>query len=147
MNNANVCCESGLKLNAWLKLLRTNQSSVTSKYVQRHKCVCVFFLRLSDRFNVEGGRVYPRWLIDYCAAPIRGAASVTLCPLLYYLLQKQRLFKGRTQNARGQRAAAPSAAHPHRTLWKASGALRNVHVHVGGAEFYSPCVHQPRQGS
>lgn len=53
MNNANVCCESELKLNGWLKLLQTNRSPVTSKMCRATKVF--FFSRLSDRFNVEGG--------------------------------------------------------------------------------------------
>lgn len=79
--------------------------------------------------------MYPRWLIYCCEVPIQGVASVTLCPLLHYLLQKQRLFQRLTQNERKQSAAALLASHPRWTLQQASGLLYNVHVHVGGAEF------------
>lgn len=63
MNNANVCRESGLKLNGARKLPQTNPSPVTSKYVWCRKSVFSPHL-LSDTFNVEGGvRIRDGWYI------------------------------------------------------------------------------------
>lgn len=71
--------------------------------------------------------MYLRWLIYCCVAPIQGTASVTVCPLLYYLLQKATRNAHKMHTGKGPLRFLPFI--PIRCF------ERLLACHVGGAEF------------
>lgn len=145
MNNANVCCESELKLNGWLKLLQTNRSPVTSKMCRATK---VFFFSLAYLADLMWKEVYVSEMVDIllCGSNSGRCVCHTLPSVVLFTAQATTVPETHTKCTWAKGSWAFRFSPPSDAL-KRPLACYAMRTFMWVVRSLFSDVHQPRKGS